>query len=150
MGGCGDPFICCHPKQALHISSHCLLKLAPTNLEWLASFLGLSLPCEYGSWFRIHLGSSYKCYEPTVCHKRSPPGPDMGKKTIKWLPSLIATSKSQTQNERHLSTARISRIWFLGAFVSPRSSQGNKGRSSGCVDWFLSGVQVAVLVLKFA
>ena len=31
----------------------CSLKLSPTNLEWLASFLGLSLPSMYGSRFPI-------------------------------------------------------------------------------------------------
>ena len=42
--------------------------------------------------------------------QRSSLGPDF-ENTIKWLPSLIATRKNQTQNETDRSTAGVSKIF---------------------------------------
>lgn len=46
-GGCGDPFILLLPRKSLKYKFLPLaLKSPPTHLEWVASFLSLSLPLE--------------------------------------------------------------------------------------------------------
>ena len=51
MGGFRDLLVLWLPNKSLVSKFPCILKLPPTNLEWSASFFGLSLPSMYGGQF---------------------------------------------------------------------------------------------------
>lgn len=45
---------CGPPTPSFQCQFSCLLNLPPSNLEWPASFFGLSLPSGYGASFKLH------------------------------------------------------------------------------------------------
>ena len=60
--GAGIHSSCCHPRQNSYASTLNVLKQPPTNLEWPASFLGLSLLSAFGSQFQITPGKPLRVF----------------------------------------------------------------------------------------